>query len=446
MLTTRLSPEDLWLSMTQSVADKTPIPDKALRRHSDPQTKWIAVATISVALHLLLFWLLRSYSYNLLLQRSSSNPVSVDFVEISSRRKAPSKAKPVSPKRASTTQKSAVARSSKPVAQENLTAKSTSTVEDSNAIALTNTNKARTSQPKVDITPPSSQRPIFEQKEAQPKPQPATSEPTRQLEPTPSPTPFDNETPEPTPSPTPFDNETPEPTPSPTPFDNENLEPTPSPNTADSTDTDTQNQANQELGEQNQASKPQNNTTDSTPTDSSAETGEQPQPPSDTGTPEIPGQPDGEVTVGKGTPLEDIAPPVKPQQSPLDEQKGGGVALATWEIEADAIKKDIQDNPPQIVGDIREKELEFLALNRELGDQPIEFRAVLLIDSSGNLNSILLDPSLKIPEAQATQYQEYAEEIFKGQKFIPASNDNGNNPPLSELVVRIRIQRKSPSS
>ncbi|MBW4636118.1 MAG: hypothetical protein KME30_30840 [Iphinoe sp. HA4291-MV1] len=419
--------------MTQSVADKTPIPDKAWRRHTDPPLLWIAVATISITLHLLIFlifWLLRSYSYSLS-QRSSSNPIPVDFVEISSQRKAPSKAKPVSPKKPSTTEKSPVVRSPKTATQENLTAKSTSVGEDSNAIALATPNEARTSQPQTeDTTQQSSKRRVIEQEETQPLSQPlATSEPTRQSEPSIAKTPEQTQ-PEPSPEPTP------EITPQ-----AQQSEPTPDPTTL-ADNPDTQNQANQEFGEQTQASNPQNNTTDSTRTDSSPKTTEQPQPSHESTSPR---QPDDQVIVGKGTPLEDIAQPVKPEQSPLDEPKGGRVALATWQIEADAVKKDIQDHPPQIVGDIKEKELNSLALNRELGgDQPIEFKAVLIVDSEGNLNSIFLDP--KIPEPQKTQYKEYAEEIFKGQKFIPASNNNGSKPDLGELVVNIRIQRKSERS
>ena len=46
--------------MTQSVTEQTPIPDKIWRRHTDPPSLWIGVVTGSVALHLLLFWLMRS--------------------------------------------------------------------------------------------------------------------------------------------------------------------------------------------------------------------------------------------------------------------------------------------------------------------------------------------------------------------------------------------------
>ncbi|MGH8000372.1 MAG: hypothetical protein ACREPR_13310 [Brasilonema sp.] len=434
--------------MTQSVTDKTPLPDQARRRHTDPPALWIAVATISITLHLLLFWLLRSYSHNLLSRQSSSNPIPIDFVEISSQPKASSNTKSVSSKRVSTTEKSSVVRSPKSAAQENLTPKSTSTVEDSNAIAFINRNEVRTSQPPVeDTTQQFSKRQVIEPEDTQPLPQPvATSQPTPEPEPQPTPevTPQAQQ-PQLTPEPTQSEPEL-QPTPEITP-QAQQPQPTPEPTTL-ADNPEPQNQANQELGEQNQSSNPQNNTTDSPPTDSSPETGEQPKLPNEsTGSPgSLPRQPDEQVIVGQETPLPDLAPPVKPEQSPLDEQKGGGVALATWEIDTKAVKKDIPDNPPQIVGDIKEKELDSLALNTELGDQPIEFRALLLIKSDGSFYGVFLDPEQKISEPQATQYKEYVEKIFKGQKFIPASSHNGNKPPLSQLVVNIKIQRKSPKS
>jgi len=452
--------------MTQSVADKTPIPDKASRRHTDPPGLWISVAVISVTLHLLLFWLLRSNSYSLS-QRSSSNPIPVDFVEISSERKAPSKAKPVSSKRSSTTGKSSVARSSKPAAQENLTPK-TSTVEDSNAIALRttpegaiafdNTKKATTSQPKAEdtTTQQSSQQRVVEQ-ETQSKPQQdATSEPTpspqppeqNQLQPTPQPTSEftpEAQQPQPTPEPTPEvtpQTQQPEPTPEPTPEftpQTQQPEPTPQPNTADSTNTDTQNEANQQLDEQNQALNPQNNPTDSTGTDSSPQRQEAQQIPSSLPTPE------GEVAVGKETPLQDIAPPVKPEQSPpLNEENGTGVGVATWDIEADKLKRDIPENLAQPEDNSRQKELNIVLSDAGRDFQPVDFLVWLTIDEKGNLIFIKVDDEIPLP--QRSQYQKYANEIFQGQKFVTASNKDPvtgeKNAVMSHLPVRVRINRR----
>jgi hypothetical protein len=426
--------------MTQSVADKTPIPEKAWRRHSDPPALWFGVATISIILHLLLFWLLRSYSSRLLWQQSNSNPVPIEFVEISPQRRTSSKTKPVSPKRPSTTSKSSTLRTPKSATQENLTTKSASSQEDSNritygardamlpketaqdAIASTNTKKARTPQPqREDISKPSSSSPIVEQKETQPSPQPfVTSQPTRQQSPIPeSTTPFENEQ-QPIPEST-------------TPFENENPEPTPELNTADNLD-DIQNPANQKLGEQNQASAPTNSLPETTPSQPFNEPIE---------TPAIPGQPGGRVSVGEGTPLEEIAPPVKLEPSPpLDEQNRGGL-VASWDIEADQLKRDIPDNLAQPEGNSRQKELSLVLPDATNSSQPVDFLVWLTIDEKGNVIFIKVDEN--IPQTQRSQYQEYAEEIFQDQKFIAATDKDPTsgtlNPRMSHLPIRVRIKR-----
>ncbi len=65
----------------------------------------------------------------------------------------------------------------------------------------------------------------------------------------------------------------------------------------------------------------------------------------------------------------------------------------------------------------------------------------LTIDNQGNLLFIKVDQT--IPVALRSQYQEYAEKIFNGQKFIPASDSNGNKPELSNLPIRVNIQSSS---
>ena len=71
--------------------------------------------------------------------------------------------------------------------------------------------------------------------------------------------------------------------------------------------------------------------------------------------------------------------------------------------------------------------------------QPGSFLVWLIIDNQGNLISVEVDK--QIPLAQRSQYQEYAEKIFNGQKFIPASESNGSKPPLSYLPIIINIQQ-----
>jgi hypothetical protein len=451
--------ENTELGMTQSVTDETPIPDTSWRRHTDPPSLWIAVTTISLTVHLLFFWLLRSYSYNLLSRQNSSNPIPVEFVEISSQPKAPSKAKPVLFKKPSAIS------SPKLATQGNLTPKSTSSVEDSNTIAFTNPTSPKTSQPQVKKTTQQSlKKQVTEQKQPQPNPTPiATSQAT------PQPEPFIAKTPEPPLQPTPEDTpqaQQPQPTPEqtqselplqPTPEQTQpepplqptpeaqQPQPTPEPTTL-ADNLDTQNQANQqELGEQNQALNPQNNTTDSTSPDSSHQTGEQAKLPNGfTGSlTTLAGLPDEQVE--QKTPSPDFTRLVIPEQSPLDEPKVGGL-VALWDIERDKLKRDIPENLAQPQDNSKRKELN-IVLPDTAGDfQPIDFLVWLTIDQEGNLiPPIVVDREIPLP--QRSEYEKYANEIFQGQKFVPASDKDPatgkTNPGWRFLRVRVKIQRPS---
>ncbi|MBD6614971.1 hypothetical protein FNW02_03670 [Komarekiella sp. 'clone 1'] len=133
--------------MTPSVADKTPIPAKVWRRHTDPPGLWIAVVIGSVSLHLLAFWLIRSSQFSRLWQQENKATIPIEVVEISSQtpraRKVTSKPKPVSPRRPSTTQKLRAANSPKQVVpKDNLTAKITPSTQDRSAIAFAKNKKA----------------------------------------------------------------------------------------------------------------------------------------------------------------------------------------------------------------------------------------------------------------------------------------------------------------
>ncbi|OUL21273.1 hypothetical protein BV375_29955, partial [Nostoc sp. 106C] len=134
--------------MTQSVADKTSIPVKAWRRHTDPPSLWIAVVIGSVTLHLLVFWLLRSYESSLLWRQQSKTTIPIEVVEISSQKKSKaklraqvkplaSKPKSVSSKPLSTNQKLQSKILSKPVAAPNkLITRPNPTTQDKNAVAF----------------------------------------------------------------------------------------------------------------------------------------------------------------------------------------------------------------------------------------------------------------------------------------------------------------------
>ncbi|KAB8331813.1 hypothetical protein SD80_019925 [Scytonema tolypothrichoides VB-61278] len=431
--------------MTQSVPDETPIPDTSWRRYTDPPSLWIAVTTISLTLHLLLFWLLRSYSYNLLSQRNLSNPIPLEFVEISSQPKAPSKAKPVLFKKPATTQKSSVTSSPKLTSQGNLTPKSTSSVEDSNAIALTNPTSAKTSQPQVkNQTQQSLKKQVIKQKQPQPNPQPiATSQPTHQ------PKPLIAKTPEPPQKPTLEDTpqaQQPQPTPKqtqsqlPLQATPEAQQPQPTPEATPADNPDTQNQPLE-----NQDPNPQNNTTDSTRPDSSFETGEQAKLFNEsTESPStLPRQSDEQVIVGQETPLPNLAPLVTPEQSPLDEPKVGGLVVAFWDIEGDELKSDIPENLVQPQDNSKRKELNIVLPDTADDFQPIDFFVWLTIDEQGTLLFIRVDQEIPLP--QRSEYQKYADEIFKGQKFVPTIDKDPatgkQKSRLRNLRVRVKIER-----
>ena len=78
--------------MTRSVADKTPIADHVWRRHTDPPSLWVAVAISSVSLHLLAFWLIRSFHVvGLGFSQQEQADIPIELVEISPQAKSRSK-------------------------------------------------------------------------------------------------------------------------------------------------------------------------------------------------------------------------------------------------------------------------------------------------------------------------------------------------------------------
>ncbi|MBE9034599.1 hypothetical protein [aff. Roholtiella sp. LEGE 12411] len=138
--------------MTPSVTDKTPIPAKVWRRHTDPPGLWIAVIVGSVSLHLLAFWLMRSSQFSRLWQQQNKAAIPIEVVEIYSQtkaraRKVASKPKKVSPKPPSTSQKLREANLPKQVIpKDKLTAKSAPSTQDRSTIAFTKNKEAQAEQ------------------------------------------------------------------------------------------------------------------------------------------------------------------------------------------------------------------------------------------------------------------------------------------------------------
>ncbi|WP_392531198.1 hypothetical protein [Nostoc sp. C117] len=156
--------------MKPSVADKTPIPAKIWRRHTDPPHLWIYLAIASVSLHLLVFWLMRSSSaFNLWFPQQSQSAIPIELIDIAPQTKSTTKsqltAKTVSPKRLSSIQKSIPTRTT-PKNQDFGAINSTDRLQIKRKTEASQTNKQRFGQKTIP-------KPI-------PKPKPIVSQTNKQ--------------------------------------------------------------------------------------------------------------------------------------------------------------------------------------------------------------------------------------------------------------------------
>jgi len=127
----------------------------------------------------------------------------------------------------------------------------------------------------------------------------------------------------------------------------------------------------------------------------------------------------------------------KTAQAPIPNQpnQSGGILTASWKIDT----KTFKEKPDNLAQPLKRINSDIPLPPPQDGNfQPGSFLVWLTIDNQGNLISVEVDK--QIPLAQRSQYQEYAEKIFNGQKFIPASESNGSKPPLSYLPIIINIQ------
>ncbi|WP_414624221.1 hypothetical protein, partial [Calothrix sp. CCY 0018] len=152
---------------------------------------------------------------------------------------------------------------------------------------------------------------------------------------------------------------------------------------------------------------------------------------------------DGEKIADAPTDAQGKTPPEqfqKAPQTPIQNQpnQSSGILTADWNIETDTffdakpanlakpekrISSDIPLSPPQ-----------------DGNFQPGSFLVWLIIDNQGNASVMNIEtPDL----ARKEQYRKYAEEIFNDQKFIPATDSNGNKLDFSNLPIRVNIQQSS---
>jgi hypothetical protein len=453
-------------NMTQSV-DQSSITDVTSRRHNDPPGLWIAVVTSSVALHLLVFWLMRSSNgFSPWFPRASQAAIPIEVIEIppTASKAKPSKpqlkAKTVSPRSAN--QQSSAARSTQesPVTPKN---------QNSGGINFAPIREQRkrntfASKPNTKLVPKKSvptPTPRFTSTpEAKPTPT-LTPRFTPEAKPTPTPTPrFTPEakptpTPTPTPKPTSFGNlpwkrqreeiSLGKPTPLPTftpveprqPTVSESLQGrTPRQPIEEEEQTPNRRTPRQPIEEEEQTpnrrtprqpieedSQTPNRTSPRQPIDEDSQT------PNRT-SPRQPIEEDSEITPTNKTPQ----PPT-----------GGLIAISRF-VTPDEQRSLMRNPPPkdlilpEHLGS-NEKQINLVSLQPNLDLPEKEFLVSLVIDKAGNfVQAEVVDPA--IPKGQRDKYQQFANQVFQGEKFQPARSTNGT--PVPEFInrfVRIKIQR-----
>ncbi|MGF1979283.1 MAG: hypothetical protein RMY30_027340 [Nostoc sp. CmiSLP01] len=372
--------------MEPSVADKTPIPAKVWRRHTDPPLLWISVAAGSVFLHLLVFLLLgSSNTFNLWFPQESQSAIPIELIDIAPARKSTSKsqsaAKTVSPKRFSSTQKSVAAKT---------------TPKDRDSAAINSTNKLQPKS-KTDISQTNSQS-SGQQKVAKPIPTPtATPTPKVRVGNLPWNRRQDLKLGKGTALPSSLPTTLPTPTPQTPPTPPRGTTPTPTPQTP---------------------STPPRGTTP-TPTPQTP-----PTPPR--GTPSTP-TPQTPPTSTQGASVAIVAPLLRDEVSNL---------IKSGEF--------IQDTLPDAIAVYQgsnTKQFDPSFLSQNSGLQPAQLLASLVIDRNGNFQqAVVLEIQPATLQSEKSTYQQILNQIFKTENFLPAQNKDGTKPDLSNLYVRLKIQ------
>ncbi|MCC5634659.1 hypothetical protein LC593_02115 [Nostoc sp. CHAB 5844] len=391
--------------MTVPVADKTPIPPKIWRRHSDPPSLWIFAAISSVSVHVLLFWLMRSSNeFGLWFPQQSQAVVPIDFaVEISPTAKSKLPATTVSPKPNISSQKSG----SRPLPE---IAKIPPKNQDSDTRIL---NKKE----------------VVSQKNTKPSVKIAVSQP----KPTPTKTPKPNFTPQ-------FTKSTPTPRPTPTvplgnlPWNRRQEvvlgKGRPLPKGFPS-----EQPTNSETSTRNNPRTPTGNPSPgSTEKISSTPTPRNPNTPTKN-TPQTP--------IDKTSPTPTRNTPQTPtEKNPSTSEQAGStvtiVPLADQEMRQ--LSKDLPDVLAKYQGSDT-KQLAANSLNGEIGLAPAQLLASFVIDKNGNFQqAVVLEIKPLSLQGEKNIYQQAINELFTNEKFTPAYNQDGSKPDFSNLFVRITIQ------
>ncbi|MBD2528821.1 hypothetical protein H6G97_04270 [Nostoc flagelliforme FACHB-838] len=407
--------------MTLSVADKTPIPAKVWRRHTDPPGLWISVVVGSVSLHLLAFWLMRSSNaFSLWFPQQNQSAVPIELIDIAPKTKpiikSESTAKIVSSKPLSLTQKSAPERTT-PVNQDFGAINSVDNLQKKSR-TYASQNNSQTFRQQVVSTP------------------------------TPIPTPTPIATTTPTPTPTPILKPTPT-----VPVGNIPWKRRQEIRLGKGTPLPTGIPSNQPVSE------PENRETPTTPTGETpaTPTGETPATPNSetptTPNSETPATPTGETPA---TPTRETSttptgetPATPTEETPATPTGGASVAIVD-PLPRDEVIKLIQskgfrqDALPDVIALYRgsnTKQLDSSFLVQSSGLEPVQLLASLIIDNNGNFQqAVILEIQPATLQSEKRTYEQVVSEVFKTENFIPAHNNDGTKPELSNLYVRIKIQ------
>ncbi|MBG1242927.1 hypothetical protein [Nostoc sp. NZL] len=407
--------------MTPSVADKTPIPAKVWRRHTDPPSLWISVVIGSVSLHLLVFWLMRSSNaFSLWFPQQSQSAVPIELIDIAPKTKTT--AKTVSPKPASANQKSVPARSPQ-------TARTMPRNQDFGAV-----NSADNLQQKSRTYA------------SQPHKQPFS----QWRVPTPTPTPTFTPTATPTPTPT-FTS---------TPIPKSTLIPTPTP-TVPIGNLPWNRRQEIKLGKGTllptgipsnpPVSEPENRETPATPTRETPATPTKGTPP--TPTKDTPPTPTRETPA---TPTKETPPtptretsPTRTRETPPTPTEGASLVIVD-PLPRDEMSNLIetrgfrQDALPDVIArysgsTTKQLDSSFLPSDSEV--KPAQILASLVIDHNGNFQqALVIEIEPAIQQSEKITYERVLNEVFKTENFVAAHNNDGTKPDLSNLFVRITIQ------
>ncbi|MEH2300638.1 MAG: hypothetical protein V7K88_16965 [Nostoc sp.] len=440
--------------MIPSVADKTPIPAKVWRRHTDPPGLWISVVIGSVSLHLLAFWLMRSSNaFSFWFPQQSQSVVPIELIDIAPKTKSITKskstAKTVSPKPLSSTQKSVPARSIQ-------TARTTPRNQDFGVInsAENLQQKSRTYASQSNSRPFRQQRVLI----VTPKPTPtATPKPTVPVGSLPwnrrqeiklgKGTPLSTGIPSNPPVSEAENRETPPRTPT---------QETPATRTRETPSTRTRETPatrTRETPSTRTRETPSTRTRETPPTRTretpSTRTRETPPTPTretpPTPTRETPPTPTRETP---STPTRET-PATPTRETPATPTGGASVAIVA-PLLRDKVSNLIQsgrlrqDALPDVIALYRgsnTKQLDSSFLPGDSEVKPAQILASLVIDNKGNFQQALvieIEPATS--QSEKSTYERILNEVFKTENFFAAHNNDGTKPDLSNLYVWIKIQ------